>query len=141
MSGGLAVPTIQSVYLETFLQTQFMIYAIKASWRSPRENVSYSPLLMSIISYNHLSRASLALFQSHSAFFYFSVIRDPDLTQYFVEKAEEPETKLPTSAGSGKRQESSRKTCASLTTLKPLIVWITKKCGKFSDKWEIGRAH
>ena len=83
LSGGLAVPTIPSVYLETFLQTQFMIYSIKASWQSPRENVSYSPLLMSIISYNHLSRASLVLLQTHSAFFYFSVIRDPDLTQYF----------------------------------------------------------
>ena len=43
------------------------------------------------------------------------------------EKAEEPESKLPTSAGSSKKQESSRKTStsASLTTLKPLTVWIT----------------
>ena len=38
-------------------------------------------------------------------------------------KAEEPEIKLPTSAGSWKKQENSRKTSASLTTLKP--VWIT----------------
>ena len=44
-----------------------------------------------------------------------------------LEKAEEPEIKLPTSAGSSKRQESSRKTCISalLTTPKPLTVWIT----------------
>ena len=44
-----------------------------------------------------------------------------------LEKAEEPEIKLPTSAGSKKKQESSRKTStsASLTTLKPLTVWIT----------------
>ena len=44
-----------------------------------------------------------------------------------LEKAEEPESKLPTSAGSSKKQESSRKTStsASLTTLKPLTVWIT----------------
>ena len=41
-----------------------------------------------------------------------------------LEKAEEPETKLPTSAGSSKKQESSRKTSISalLTMPKPLTV-------------------
>ena len=49
-----------------------------------------------------------------------------------LEKAEEAEIKLSTSAGSLKKQESSRKTSisASLTTLKPLTVWITTNCGK-----------
>ena len=44
-----------------------------------------------------------------------------------LEKAEEPEIKLPTSTGSLKKQETSRKTStsASLTTPKPLTVWIT----------------
>ena len=44
-----------------------------------------------------------------------------------LEKAEEPEIKLPTSAGSSKKQESSRKTSISalLTMPKPLTVWIT----------------
>ena len=44
-----------------------------------------------------------------------------------LEKAEEPEIKLPTSAGSSKKQESSRKTSISalLTMSKPLTVWIT----------------
>ena len=43
-----------------------------------------------------------------------------------LEKAEEPEIKLPTSAGSSKKQESSRKTSISLLTMpKPLTVWIT----------------
>ena len=44
-----------------------------------------------------------------------------------LEKAEEPEIKLPTSPGSWKKQESSRKTSlsASLTMPKPLTVWIT----------------
>ena len=43
-----------------------------------------------------------------------------------LEKAEEPEIKLPTSAGSLKKQESSRKTSASalLTMPKPMTVWI-----------------
>ena len=49
-----------------------------------------------------------------------------------LEKVDEPEIKLPTSAGSSKKQESSIKTStsASLTTLKPLTVWIT-------TNWEI----
>ena len=44
-----------------------------------------------------------------------------------LEKAEEPEIKLPTSPGSWKKQESSRKISISvlLTMPKPLIVWIT----------------
>ena len=44
-----------------------------------------------------------------------------------LEKAEEPEIKLPTSAGSWTKQESSRKTSISafLTMPKPLTVWIT----------------
>ena len=47
----------------------------------------------------------------------------PDV-QVGLEKAEEPEVKLPTSAGSWKKQESSRKTYISslLTIPKPLIV-------------------
>ena len=44
-----------------------------------------------------------------------------------LEKAEEPEIKLPTSTASSKKQENSRKTSISplLTTPKPLDVWIT----------------
>ena len=50
-----------------------------------------------------------------------------------LEKSEEPEIKLPTSTGSSKKQESSRKTSISalLTIPKPLTVWITINCGKF----------
>ena len=50
-----------------------------------------------------------------------------------LEKAEEPEIKLPTSAGSSIEQESSRNTSISalLTMPKPLTVWITINCGKF----------
>ena len=45
----------------------------------------------------------------------------------------QPEIKLPTSAGSWKKQENSRKTSTSalLTMPKPLTVWITINCGKF----------
>ena len=53
-----------------------------------------------------------------------------------LEKAEEPEIKLPTSVGSLKKQESPRKTSALLTTSKPLTVWITANCGKFLKRLE-----
>ena len=54
-----------------------------------------------------------------------------------LEKAEEPEIKLPTSAGSSKMQEGSRKTSISglFTTPKPLTVWITINCGKFWKRY------
>ena len=53
-----------------------------------------------------------------------------------LEKAEEPEIKLPTSAGhplDHRKNKSSRKTSTSalLTVPKPLTVWITINCGKF----------
>ena len=55
-----------------------------------------------------------------------------------LEKAEEPEIKLPTSAGSWKNEESSRKTSISalLTMPKPSTVWITRNCGKFFKRWQ-----
>ena len=51
-----------------------------------------------------------------------------------LEKAEEPEIKLPTSTGSSKKQGSSRKTStALLTTPKPLTVWMDS----FTTNWKI----
>ena len=56
-----------------------------------------------------------------------------------LEKEEEPEIKLTTSAGSLKKQESSRKTSISalLAMPKPLTVWITIYCGKFWKRWNL----
>ena len=61
-----------------------------------------------------------------------------EMFKLVLEKAEEPEIKLPTSVGSSKKQESSRKasTSALLTMPKPLTVWITTNCGKFLKRWE-----
>ena len=53
-----------------------------------------------------------------------------------LEKAEEQEIKLPTSAESSKREESSRKTYFYFIAMpKPLTVWITINCGKFWKRW------
>ena len=51
-----------------------------------------------------------------------------------LEKAEGPEIKLPTSVGSSKKQESSRKT--STSALLTLTAWITINCRKFFKRWE-----
>ena len=61
----------------------------------------------------------------------------PDVQAGF-RKAEESEIKLPTSAGSSKKQESSRKTstCALLIMPNPLTGWITINCEKFFKRWE-----
>ena len=52
-----------------------------------------------------------------------------------LEKAEEPEIKLPTSTGSQNKQENFRKTSTSalLTTLKPLTVWVTTNWKIFKE--------
>ena len=56
-------------------------------------------------------------------------------------KAEEPEIKLPTSVGSLKKQECSRKTSTSalLTMPKPLTMWITTNCGSQQTVENSGR--
>ena len=65
------------------------------------------------------------------------VNRELQMFKLVLEKAEEPEIKLPTSAGSLKKLENSRKTSISalLTMPKPLTVWITINYGKFWKRW------
>ena len=54
-----------------------------------------------------------------------------------LEKAEEPEIKLPISVGSLKKQENSRKTSTALLTMPKLLsVWITTNCGKSFKRWK-----
>ena len=64
--------------------------------------------------------------------------KNPQKFNLDLEKAEEPEIKLPTFAGPSKKQENFRKTSISalLTMSKPLTVWITIKCGKFLKRSE-----
>ena len=61
----------------------------------------------------------------------------PDVQAGF-RKGLNPEIKLPTSAGSSKNEESSRKTpiSALLTMPKPFTVWMTINCGKFRKRFE-----
>ena len=53
-----------------------------------------------------------------------------------LEKAQEPEIKLPTSKGSLKKQEFQKTSDFTLLTMpKPLTMWITTNCGKFWKRW------
>ena len=79
---------------------------------------------------SHASKVMLKILQARLQQY---VNRELLMFKLVLEKAEEPEIKLPTSAGSWKKQESSRKTSISaiLTMPKPLTVWTTINCGKF----------
>ena len=73
---------------------------------------------------SHASKVILKILQARLQQY---MNRELQVFKLLLEKAEEPEIKLATSAGSSKRQESSRKasTSALLTMPKPLTVWIT----------------
>ena len=84
---------------------------------------------------SHSSKVMLKILQARLQQY---VNRELPLFKLVLEKAEEPEIKLPTSAGSSKKQEISRKTSISalLTMPKPLTVWVTTNCGKSWKRWE-----
>ena len=84
---------------------------------------------------SHTSKVMLKILQARHQQYVNCELPDVKLG---LKKAEEPEIKLPTSSGSLKKQESSRKTSISalLTMPKPLTVWITMNCGKFWKRWE-----
>ena len=79
---------------------------------------------------SHTSRVMLKILQARLQQY---MNHELQIFKLDLEKAEEPEIKLPTSVGSQKKQESSRKTSIFplLTMSKPLTVWITINCGKF----------
>ena len=79
---------------------------------------------------SHASKVKLKILQARLQQY---VNHELPNVQAGLEKPKEPKTKLPTSAGSLKKQESSRKTSISalLTMQKPLTVWIIINCGKF----------
>ena len=84
---------------------------------------------------SHASKVMLKILQARLQRY---VNRELPDVQAGFRKGREPEIKLPTSTGSRKKQESSRKTSISalLTMPKPLTVWITTNCGKFFKRWE-----
>ena len=84
---------------------------------------------------SHASKVMLKILQARLQQY---VNHEPPDFKLDLEKAEEPDIKLPTSIGSSKKQENTRKTSTStlLTMPKPLTVWITTNCGKFFKRWD-----
>ena len=97
-------------------------------YSNPKERQCQSAKLPHYCVLPHASKVMLKIFQARLQQYVNLQMFKLDLV-----KAEEPEIKLPTFAGSSKKQESSRKTSISalLTMPKPLTVWITINCGKF----------
>ena len=93
-------------------------------------NAKECPNYCAIALISHANKVMLKILQARLQQY---VNRELQMFKLVLEKAEEPEIKLPTSAGSWKKQESSRKTSISafLTMPKPLTVWMTINCGKF----------
>ena len=87
-------------------------------------NAKECSIYLTIVLISHASKVMLKILQAR-----LQQYMNPELPMFklVLEKAEEPEIKLPTSIGSRKKHESSRKTSISalLTMPKPLIVWIT----------------
>ena len=84
---------------------------------------------------SHASKVMLKILQARLQQY---MNRELQMFKLDLEKAEEPEIKLPTSAGSSEKQEGSRKTSISalLTMPKPLTVWTTTNCGKLLKRKE-----
>ena len=79
---------------------------------------------------SHASKVMLKILQAR---FQQYMNHEFQMFRLVLEKSEESEIKLPTSIGSWKKQESSRKTSifALLTMPKSLTVWVTVNCGEF----------
>ena len=98
---------------------------------NPKECSNYHTIALNL----HASKVMLKILQARLQQHVNCELTD---VQVGFRKVEEPEIKLPTSAGSLKKQENSRKTSISalLTTPKTSTVWITINCGIFLKRWE-----
>ena len=99
----------------------------KVSFHSnPKECSNYCPIVL----ISHASKVMLKILQARLQ--QYTNHKLPDVQAGF-RKGRRPRDQLPTSTGSLKKQENSRKktsTSALLTTPKPLTVWITINCAK-----------
>ena len=91
--------------------------------------------LLQIALISHTSKVMLKILQARLQQY---VNRELSDVQAGLEKEEEPEVKLPTSTGSWKNQESSRKTSTSVLLTMPRLLteWITINYEKFLKSWE-----
>ena len=92
----------------------------------PKNAQTYHTVALIFYAYTVMLKILQAWLQQH-------VNHELQMFRQVLEKAEEPEIKLPMSVGSSKKQESSRNISISALLMmpKPLTVWITINCGKF----------
>ena len=88
----------------------------------------------------HISHTSKVMLKILQARIQQCVNQELPLFKLDLEKAVEPDISLPTYLSIIENKENSRKTStsSSLTTLKPLTVWITTNCGQFLKRWDTG---
>ena len=94
----------------------------------PKNAQTYHTIALIFYAYTVMLKILQAWLQRH-------VNHELQMFRQVLEKAEEPEIKLPTSVGSSKKQESSRNISISALLMmpKPLTVWITINCEKFLE--------
>ena len=97
---------------------------------NPKECSNYHTIALT----SHNSKVMLKILQARLQQY---VNRELPDVQADFRKARGPEIKLPISAGSSKKRESSRiiYISALLTMPKPLPLWIITNCGKFLKRW------
>ena len=105
------------------------------SFQSQRKAMPKNAQTIAQLRISHASKAMLNILQARLQQY---MNHSFQMFKVDLEKAEEPEIKLPTSIRSSKKQASSRKasTFALLNMPKSLTVWIMTNCGKFLKRWE-----
>ena len=148
MDCSLSGSSVHGIFQTRVLEWIAIAFSRGSSWPRDRTRVSRiagrhftvwatreAPNYRTIALISHASKVMLKILQARLQQY---VNRELPVVQAGFRKAEEPEIKLPTSAGSKKKEESSRKTSISALLImpKPLTVWITINCGKSWKRWE-----
>ena len=130
---GKGFSIVNKAEVDVFLEFPYFFYDPRKCWQFDLWFLCISKASLYIWSSQFMYSWSLA----EGILKYFASMWTENFQMYRpgLEKAEEPEIKLPIFVGSWRKQRNFRKTSASLTTLKPLTVWITTNCGKFL-RWE-----
>ena len=124
-----AVKVLHSIYQQIWKTQQW-----PQDWKrsvfipiSKKDNAKECSNYHTVALISHASKVMLKILQLEQQYMNLQMFK------LVLEKAEEPEIKLLTSAGSSTKQESSRKTSISALLIIPktLTVWITINCGKF----------
>ena len=124
--------------IQQICNTQQWPWYWKRSFFTPipkKDNAKESSSYCTTVLISHASKVILKILQVRLQQY---MNRELQMYKLDLEKAKEPEIQMPASTGSQKKQGNSRKTStpASLTTLKPLTVWITTNCRKILKRWE-----